>query len=90
MLDSNEAGPINLGNPVELTVLQIAELVRDFTGARSEIQFLALPQDDPTRRRPDITLARTKLGWQPRVLVEDGISRTIQWHTRNSRGELAS
>jgi dTDP-glucose 4,6-dehydratase len=90
MLDSTEPGPINLGNPVELTVREIAELVRESTGSRSEIQFRPLPQDDPTRRRPDITLARTRLGWYPQVLVQDGIMQTIEWHARNLNAELAS
>jgi dTDP-glucose 4,6-dehydratase len=90
MLDSTEPGPINLGNPVELTVREIAELVRETTGSRSEIQFRPLPQDDPTRRRPDITLARTRIGWYPQVPVEDGIMQTIEWHARNLSAELAS
>lgn len=90
MLDSTEPGPINLGNPVELTVREIAELVRESTGSRSEIQFRPLPQDDPTRRRPDITLARTLLGWYPQVPVQDGIMQTIEWHARNLSAELAS
>ena len=90
MLDSTEPGPINLGNPVELTVREIAKLVRESTGSRSEVQFRPLPQDDPTRRRPDITLARTRLGWNPQVRVEDGIMQTIEWHARNINEELAS
>jgi dTDP-glucose 4,6-dehydratase len=90
MLDSAEPGPINLGNPVELTVREIAELVRESTGSRSEIQLRPLPQDDPTRRRPDITLARTRLGWCPQVPVQDGIMQTIEWHARNLSAELAS
>jgi dTDP-glucose 4,6-dehydratase len=90
MLDSSEPGAINLGNPVELTVREIAELVRESTGSRSEIQFRPLPQDDPTRRRPDITLARTRLGWYPQVPVQDGIMQTIEWHARNLSADLAS
>jgi dTDP-glucose 4,6-dehydratase len=90
MLDSTEPGPINLGNPVELTVCEIAELVKESTGSRSQIQFRPLPQDDPTRRRPDITLARTLLGWFPHVPVQDGIRQTIEWHARNLNAELAS
>jgi dTDP-glucose 4,6-dehydratase len=90
MLDSTAPGPINLGNPVELKVYEIAELVRESTDSRSPIQFFPLPQDDPTRRRPDITLARAVLDWYPQVSVEDGIAQTIEWHARNHRGELAS
>ncbi|WP_319454941.1 MULTISPECIES: NAD-dependent epimerase/dehydratase family protein [unclassified Mycobacterium] len=77
MLDSREHGPINLGNPVELTVRQIAELVRELVGSASRIELHPLPQDDPTRRRPDITRARERLGWSPHVPVQVGIARTI-------------
>jgi dTDP-glucose 4,6-dehydratase len=90
MLDSGEPGPINLGNPVELTVRDIAELVRQSVGSLSEIQLHPLPEDDPTRRRPDITLARTLLDWDPRVPVEQGIARTIEWHASTLGEELAS
>jgi dTDP-glucose 4,6-dehydratase len=82
MLDSREPGPVNLGNPVELTVRQIATLVRDLVGSPSKIELHPLPQDDPTRRRPDITKARELLGWSPRVRVRDGIARTIEWHAQ--------
>jgi dTDP-glucose 4,6-dehydratase len=90
MLDADEPGPINLGNPVELTVREIAELIRKLIGSRSEIELHPLPQDDPTRRRPDIALARARLGWYPQVPVKEGIARTIAWHTRTLREELAS
>jgi dTDP-glucose 4,6-dehydratase len=90
MLDSEESGPINLGNPDELTVREIAELVNKLVGSSSEIELHPLPQDDPTRRRPDITLARERLGWHPRVPVIDGIARTIEWHAQILREELAS
>jgi dTDP-glucose 4,6-dehydratase len=82
MLDSREPGPVNLGNPVELTIRQIATLVRDLVGSPSKIEFHPLPQDDPTRRKPDITKARERLGWSPRVRVRDGITRTIEWHAQ--------
>jgi dTDP-glucose 4,6-dehydratase len=90
MLDSEEPGPINLGNPDELTVREIAELVNKLVGSSSEIELHPLPQDDPTRRRPDITLAGERLGWHPRVPVIDGIARTIEWHAQILREELAS
>jgi dTDP-glucose 4,6-dehydratase len=90
MLDSKEPGPINLGNPVELSVREIAELVRRLTGSSSQIQQQPLPQDDPTRRRPDITLARIRLGWHPQVPVHNGLARTIEWHAKCLREELAS
>ncbi|MGH9340492.1 MAG: UDP-glucuronic acid decarboxylase family protein [Acidobacteriota bacterium] len=72
-------GPVNLGNPVEITVLELAELVKEMTGATSEIQFKALPQDDPIRRRPDITVARRRLQWQPEVELRDGLRETIDY-----------
>jgi dTDP-glucose 4,6-dehydratase len=89
MLDSEEPGPINLGNPAELTVREIAELVRKLVGSSSEIKLHPLPQDDPTRRRPDITLARVRLGWHPQVPVHEGIVRSIEWHAETLREELA-
>jgi dTDP-glucose 4,6-dehydratase len=88
MLDSTEPGPINLGNPTELTVLEIAELVRDLVGSSSIIEHHPLPQDDPTRRRPDITKARELLSWSPKVPVRVGITRTIEWHVRNLHAEF--
>jgi dTDP-glucose 4,6-dehydratase len=85
MLETDDPGPINLGNPVELTVLQIAELVIELTGSLSALELHPLPQDDPTRRRPDITKARDRLGWHPQVSVREGIARTIEWHTKQLR-----
>jgi len=82
MLDSREPGPINLGNPVELTIRQIAELVRELVGSPSKIERHPLPQDDPTRRKPDIIKARDRLGWSPRVPVREGVTRTIEWHVK--------
>ena len=82
MLNSGEPGPINLGNPVELSVVEIAELVFELVGSPSRIELHPLPQDDPTRRRPDITRARDRLGWNPRVSVRDGIARTLEWHIK--------
>ena len=72
-------GPINLGNPNEFTVLELAEMVRDLTGSKSEIVFRDLPQDDPTRRRPDISQAKTVLGWEPKIQIKDGVLRTIAY-----------
>lgn len=80
MLDSAEPGPINLGNPEELTVRQIAELVAELIGSSSTIETRPLPQDDPTRRQPDISRARNLLGWTPQVGLLDGLTRTIEWH----------
>ena len=69
--------PVNLGNPEEYTVLELARLVKELTGSPSEIAFWPLPQDDPRQRRPDITLARELLAWEPRVPVREGLLRTI-------------
>ena len=72
-------GPVNLGNPVENTILQIAELILAKTGSRSEIAFKPLPADDPKQRQPDITLATTELGWQPTVALDSGLDETIAY-----------
>ncbi len=72
-------GPINIGNPHEMSMLELAEWIRDLSESKSEIEFVPRPQDDPTVRRPDITLARTKLGWEPKVATEDALRRTIEW-----------
>lgn len=72
-------GPVNLGNPAEFTVKQLAELVIELTGSRSRIVYLPRPADDPERRRPDITLARKHLGWEPKVPLREGLQQTIAW-----------
>ena len=79
LLDSDETGPINIGNPNEFTMLELAELVIEITGSTSEIVFEPLPVDDPRQRRPDITLAREKLGWQPEVQLREGLERTADY-----------
>jgi dTDP-glucose 4,6-dehydratase len=79
LLQSDFPGPVNIGNPHEFSVLQLAELIRDLAGSSSSIEFVALPQDDPLVRRPDITVATRDLGWTPQVDVEDGLRRTIDW-----------
>jgi len=71
--------PVNLGNPEEYRVLELAQLVKELTGSPSPITFLPLPEDDPKQRRPDITLARKLLGWEPRVPVREGLKRTIAY-----------
>ena len=72
-------GPVNLGNPGEFTIRELAELLIRMTGSRSKIIFRPLPQDDPAQRQPDITLARKELGWEPRVTLEEGLERTIEY-----------
>ena len=76
LLDSDETGPINIGNDGEFTVAELAELVLEVTGSSSEIARHELPTDDPRQRRPDLTLARTRLGWEPKVSLREGIERT--------------
>ncbi len=72
-------GPVNLGNPVEVAIRELAERVIRLTGSRSKLIFQPLPQDDPKQRRPDIALARKTLDWQPRVSLDDGLERTITY-----------
>jgi len=79
MIDSTEQGPVNLGNPHERTMLELAALVLELTGADSEVEFHPLPVDDPTRRRPVIVRAQEALGWQPVVSVEEGLTRTVRY-----------
>ncbi len=82
LLRSDLTGPVNIGNPEELTVLALAQRIIALAGSPSEIIFIPRPEDDPNVRRPDITLARTQLGWEPRVSLDDGLSRTIDWFRR--------
>ncbi|MGA2477209.1 MAG: UDP-glucuronic acid decarboxylase family protein [Spirochaetia bacterium] len=81
MMDTAEGftGPVNVGNPGEFTMLELAQLVIKLTGARSHLLFRPLPPDDPRQRKPDITLARAELGWEPKVDLETGIGRTIEY-----------
>ena len=79
MMDADIEGPVNLGNPEERTVLELAEIVLRLTASRSRLVHRPLPADDPHRRRPDISLAEAKLGWRPRVTLEDGLERTIAY-----------
>jgi dTDP-glucose 4,6-dehydratase len=76
---TDHSGPVNIGNPHEISVLALAELIRDLCDSRSQIQFVERPQDDPSVRQPDITLARDLLGWGPKVEMVDGLRRTIDW-----------
>ena len=79
LLDSDHIGPVNIGNPNEFTVSELATIVKEITGSSSEIVYEPLPVDDPTQRRPDITLARELLGWEPTIQLRDGLARTIEW-----------
>ncbi len=79
LLGSDETGPVNLGNPDERTILELAREVLAATGSGSEVVFGPLPTDDPTRRCPDISLARRALGWEPTVALRDGLARTVEY-----------
>lgn len=79
VMDGNVSSPVNIGNPEEFTIAEFAELIKELTGSSSEIRFLPASKDDPTQRRPDITLARTKLGWEPKTSVREGLIRTIEY-----------
>jgi len=72
-------GPVNLGNPVEFTILELAEKVIELTGSKSKIVYQPLPADDPKQRRPDIRLAGEKLGWSPKIALEAGLKKTIPY-----------
>ncbi len=78
-LASNHNGPMNIGNPEELTVLQFAETIKRLTGSEVPIRYEPLPVNDPKTRRPDITLAKSVLGWEPKISLEEGISRTLPY-----------
>jgi dTDP-glucose 4,6-dehydratase len=84
------SGPINIGNPDELTVLEIADVIRDLAKSTSAIVHRPAMQDDPQRRCPDITLAREQLGWQPKVSYREGLARTVDWFRRHRRQQCAS
>jgi dTDP-glucose 4,6-dehydratase len=79
LLFSDERDPVNLGNPEEMTILEFAERIRRLMGSSAPLEFKPLPQDDPKQRQPDITKARTVLGWEPKVALEDGLRQTIEY-----------
>ena len=81
LMDSSDeiTGPVNLGNPGEFTMLELAEAVIKLTGSKSKLVFKPLPEDDPKQRQPDITQAKTRLGWEPKVALEEGLKETIQY-----------
>lgn len=92
MMDSPAGftGPINIGTPVEFTILELAETVIRMTASSSRITFRELPQDDPVQRKPDISMAREKLGWEPRVPLEDGLKKTIDYFQKAVPRKAAS
>ena len=86
LLDSDYVGPVNIGNPTEFTVLELAEKVLAITGSSSELRFDPRPVDDPTQRRPDLTLARSVLSWEPEISLDEGLARTSRWFAGGSVG----
>jgi dTDP-glucose 4,6-dehydratase len=83
-MNSTVNDPVNIGNPNEMTLLDLAKMIVRLSGSSSELRFIPLPVDDPKVRQPNITRARTLLGWEPKVDVERGLRETIDWY--RSRG----
>ena len=90
LMDSSVTEPVNIGNPSELTVLDFARLILKLTGSQSSVVHRPLPQDDPKVRRPDISLAKTFLSWEPRIPIETGIAETIRWYLKQQELRSAS
>jgi dTDP-glucose 4,6-dehydratase len=84
LLESDHVGPMNIGNPAEISMLKLARTVLEVTKTSSEIIFHPLPMDDPRQRKPDITLARRVLGWSPKVDLHDGLARTYEWYLHSA------
>ena len=82
LMHSSETRPVNVGNPVEYTVREIAEIVLELSGSDSELSFAPLPEDDPKQRRPDISRARESLGWEPKVPAREGLASTLEWFAK--------
>jgi len=79
MMASKNTGPVNLGNPEEMTIVELAKKIINLTASKSKIVFKPLPQDDPVKRKPDISLAKRELGWEPKVKLDDGLRKTIDY-----------
>ena len=77
--DDSFTGPVNLGNPVEMNMLELADMVKELSGSNSSISFMELPQDDPLQRQPNISLAKEKLQWEPKTAVREGLKKTIDY-----------
>jgi len=86
LMERGTSEPVNIGNPQEMTLLELAKRIQRFTNSSSEIVFRPLPVDDPKVRQPDITRARTQLGWEPRVDTDDGLRRTVEWFKKKLGG----
>jgi len=85
---SDEHLPVNIGNPAEFTILECAEMVLKVTGSKSKIRYEPLPQDDPKQRRPDITKAKTLLGWEPKIDLETGLRKSLEYFREATAAEL--
>jgi nucleoside-diphosphate-sugar epimerase len=83
MMHSNGLGPINLGNPNEMSVLELAKKIKSMTDSSSKITFAPLPKDDPEKRKPDISKAHELLGWKPVVSLDEGLKKTIESMKKN-------
>ena len=90
LLHSNMHEPVNLGNPDEFTIMQLAKIVIRMTSTKSKLVYKALPPDDPRQRKPDIARAVRVLKWKPRIPLEEGLKRTIEWFTAHGEGRNAS
>jgi UDP-glucuronate decarboxylase len=86
--DVDVTGPINIGNPAEFTMIELAQLITKLTNSSSPIEHLPLPEDDPKQRQPDITLARNMLGWKPKIPLEEGLKKTIAYFERHLQNNL--
>ncbi len=78
-MESNTLGPVNLGNPGEFTILELADVVIKLIGSKSKIEYKELPEDDPSQRKPDITLAQELLKWSPKVKLREGLTKTLDY-----------
>jgi dTDP-glucose 4,6-dehydratase len=85
LMDSKENDPVNIGNPAEMSIAEMAETIIRMTASRSRIVYQPLPTDDPKVRRPDITRARTLLGWEPKVSLEQGLTSTIEYFRKKMK-----
>src|SRR5215213_7392182 len=86
LMDSEETRPVNIGNPVEYSVREIAEIIIELSGSQSEISHQPLPEDDPKQRCPDITRAREALGWEPQIPAREGLAKTLTWFASQAQG----
>ena len=83
LMNSDCTKPVNIGNPNEMSILELAEKIKELINSKSEIVFKELPEDDPVRRCPDISKAKETLGWEPKISLEEGLERTIEWFKKD-------